>query len=243
MATVKYNYTEKKDFFERAAWGDNRVIFGIDEVGRGCLAGPVVTAAVMLFTHAKHDLLVDSKKLSKKQLQIAYGWICQNAVIACGSLNNRAIDEHNIYQATLRSMRRTLLQLLAQMPIAPAKILVDAMPVSLQNTAHEQLDILYFPFGESRSSSIAAASIVAKVTRDNLMAQFDSLFPTYQLARHKGYGTKIHQAALQNGPSLIHRMTFLKNATWSVSAPSNGIINSQMSLLFDQQKELQEDIC
>lgn len=198
----------KKDFFEKSAWAQKRLVIGVDEVGRGCLAGPVVTAAVMLHGK-KSNLIKDSKMLTKAQREKAAAWIRNNSYYSIGIASHHIIDERNIYQATLVAMRKALLHLLIK-TAQPDAILIDAMPVSLGNTSFSAIPIHYAPFGESWSSSIAAASIIAKVYRDALMERLHTFIPGYHLAEHKGYATKEHrQAVAELGSSIIHRESFL----------------------------------
>lgn len=233
MVTIKHRESFKKDYFETTAWQEGTLICGVDEVGRGCLAGPVVTAAVILFPHKKSRIIKDSKLLDAKELQVAYSWIVQNGWFSVGIFNHRTINDHNIYQATLKAMRRALLQLFAHCPQLPSKILIDAMPVSLAATPYESIDILHFPFGEQKSTSIAAASIVAKVTRDQLMRTLHRSFPVYHFAKHKGYSTKLHQTAIKaHGPSVLHRELFIKDKKWLQA--------QQMSFDFDAQNHASE---
>lgn len=201
-----------KNQFEMAAWAQGHAICGIDEVGRGCLAGPVVTAAVILPPHSNHELLRDSKTMSEAQRLTAYAWIVQNAWYGVGIINHRIIDERNIWHATLIAMKKAFMQVAVVSPLSPQVVVIDAMPLSLSGTSHAALPIHYFCKGESLSVSIAAASIVAKVQRDALMTRMNQVFPGYHFADHKGYATKKHQAALiAQPPSLIHRTTFLRN--------------------------------
>ncbi|MFA6066636.1 MAG: ribonuclease HII [Candidatus Babeliaceae bacterium] len=207
MVTIKRLPDFKKNSYEEAAWARNGVIAGVDEVGRGCLAGPVVAAAVILKPKKTHPLVKDSKLLDAAELQKAYSWIIKNSWYGTAIINNNLIDKINIYQATLTCMRRAAHQLLATAPRAPELFVVDAMPLVLGNF---QGDIIHFIYGEKKSSSIAAASIVAKVTRDAIMQRHDSTFPGYNLARHKGYSTPSHKKILIESPqSLIHRVTFI----------------------------------
>jgi len=223
MATINYKESFRKNFFETTAWSSNKLICGIDEVGRGCLAGPVVTAAAILKPHKKSPLLKDSKLLKQEELLKAYQWIIKNSWYSWAIMSNKEVDKYNIYQATLRAMKRNVMQLFATCPIKPSQILIDAMPLNLASTAYHEIDVLHFPFGERKSSSIAAASIIAKVTRDQIMQHMDSSFPYYQLARHKGYGTVVHRDAIkQRGASLIHRKTFLSQ--------KNSMIKEQLVL-------------
>jgi ribonuclease HII len=199
----------KKDFFEKSAWAQGRFVIGVDEVGRGCLAGPVVTAAVMLQSK-RSSLIKDSKILTKTQREQAAVWIKKNSWYSIGIASHHIVDECNIYQATLRAMRKAIMHLLIKTP-EPVHILIDAMPVTLQETSVAHVPIHHAPFGESWSSSIAAASIVAKVYRDALMERMHTIVPGYHLAEHKGYATKAHRQAVQElGSSIIHRESFIR---------------------------------
>jgi ribonuclease HII len=209
-----YNIKEhfKKNHFELKNWQENRLVCGIDEVGRGCLAGPVVTAAAILLPNKKNPLLKDSKLLSHEELQKAYKWLTKNSFFSCAIVNHRDIDLYNIYYATLRAMKRSVAQLMNIGPKQPSTILIDAMPLTLAQTPYEHIDIFHFPFGERKSDSIAAASIIAKVKRDELMRIIARSFPNYHFEKHKGYATKLHQEAIElYGTSIIHRKTFLKD--------------------------------
>lgn len=200
----------KKDFLEKSAWGQNRLVVGVDEVGRGCLAGPLVTAAVMLHANKRSRLIKDSKILTKVQREQAAAWIIKNSWYSIGIVSHHLVDERNVYQATLVAMRKALMGLLIKVP-EPLHILVDAMPVQLSGTSFAHIPIRYAPFGESWSTSIAAASIIAKVYRDALMERLHTVIPGYALHEHKGYATKNHRNAVQTlGMSVIHRTTFME---------------------------------
>jgi ribonuclease HII len=150
--------------------------------------------------------------MSEEDRLRAYKWITKNCRYNVGILHNRIIDRHNIYQTTLMAMKKALVHLLATCPghTHPSAILVDAMPLNISDTSYKDIPIYHFINGEKKSSSIAAASIVAKVTRDRLMAQMAPLFPAYQLASHKGYCTQTHQDAIHaHRHSVIHRLSFL----------------------------------
>lgn len=206
MATIKRIPNFKKNSFEDAVWAKNSLIAGVDEVGRGCLAGPVVVAAVILKQSTKNRLIKDSKLLDAQGLEKAYNYIVKNSWHATAVLNNNFIDKVNIYQATLSGMRRASCQLLATAP-TPELFVVDAMPLVLE---HFNGDVVHFIYGEKKSISIAAASIVAKVTRDRIMRRHDVYFPGYNLARHKGYSTPGHKKMLSElSQSLLHRLTFI----------------------------------
>lgn len=210
MATIKYTESFTKNFFEQLACQKNQFVCGIDEVGRGCLAGPVVAcAAILKQPHTSYELK-DSKLLSAAKREQAFTWLTKNCWYAIALVPNRDIDEHNIYQATLKAMKRAFLQLTTQLHKPPNTVLVDAMPLNLDNTAYHDLPIYHFPFGEQKSSSIAAASIIAKVLRDKLMITYNHYFPGYLMNVHKGYATKKHKLALCHGISILHRKSFIK---------------------------------
>ncbi len=200
----------KKNFYEEQAWAAGEYIAGVDEVGRGCSAGPVVAAAAILHPRKKHPLLKDSKVLTRAQLEEAAEWLKKHAWYAIGTASAREIDTHNIYRATQKAMCRALAQLWAITPQKPSKILVDAMPLIVPGL---DSPILYFIKGEQKSTSIAAASIIAKVYRDRLMESLAPSFPAYGLEKHKGYATAFHQQAISGqGVTIIHRTTFMQRA-------------------------------
>ncbi|MEQ1793669.1 MAG: ribonuclease HII [Nitrospira sp.] len=178
-----------------------RRIAGVDEAGRGPLAGPVVAAAVILPVRCRLTGVDDSKQLSASARDRLYAVIMDRAVsIGVGSSTADEIDQINILEATKQAMRRALAALL---PV-PDYVLIDA--VSLSGVAMPVRPIIK---GDALSLSIAAASIVAKVTRDRLMVQFHEVYPQYNFLSHKGYGTEEHLARLaEYGPSPIHRRTF-----------------------------------
>lgn len=201
-----------KNSFEHAAWSGHTFICGIDEVGRGCLAGPLVTAAVILPINTTYRNLKDSKAMTESERLTAYKWITRSCWYGYGIIHHRGIDQENIYQATLLAMKRALLNACAQCPHTPSAIVVDAMPLTLLDTSFKDIPVHSFIKGESRSSSIAAASIIAKVRRDALMQNYEKLFPGYYLAEHKGYATQKHtDAILHKAPCIIHRTSFLTN--------------------------------
>ena len=180
-----------------------RIICGVDEAGRGPLAGPVCAAAVILPPNADIPGLNDSKKLTDKRRRELFPIIKEQAVAyGIGLASHEEIDEINILQATYLAMERAL----AQLSVKPELALIDG------NRAKDfGIPVQTVVKGDSLSASIAAASILAKVTRDDLMMQAAEEYPQYQFDVHKGYGTKAHYEALTAyGPSPIHRMTFLK---------------------------------
>ncbi len=198
------------NFFENSAWNKGRACCGIDEVGRGCLAGPLVSAAVIVPPGKQSVLLKDSKVLTEVQRVHAYNWIVQHCWCGIGIVDNYTIDRHNIWQATLISMKKALLHALSRCPFNPVSILVDAMPLQLFDTDCADIPVYYFNKGENKSCSIAAASILAKVKRDALMDKFDAIFPGFKLLDNKGYGTAQHKRVLKDGSLLIiHRKSFL----------------------------------
>lgn len=179
-------------------------ICGIDEAGRGPLAGPVVAGAVILRPDTEILYLNDSKKLSEKRREVLYDEILEKAAATgVGIVGPARIDEINILQATYEAMRMAI----SSLEVCPGVLLNDA--VTIPEVVIPQVPIIK---GDAKSVSIAAASIIAKVTRDRLMAEYDKVIPGYGFAGHKGYGTKQHIKALKElGPSPIHRATFIKN--------------------------------
>lgn len=201
-----------KNLFEKIAWGKNKYVCGIDEVGRGCLAGPVVTAACVIPINTSNNILKDSKLMTKEQRNKAFLWIKKNCFYSISILDHNSIDQLNIYQATRISMQKSLLQLLNIIPFKISEIeyiLTDAMPISWP-LKKNNVDIKYFSKGETYSSSIATASIVAKVFRDNLMEKLQNNFPKFKFQKNKGYGTTEHINVIKKeGISIIHRNSFL----------------------------------
>jgi len=196
--------------FEQALWQQGVLrIAGVDEAGRGPLAGPVVAAAAILPSHwvdagLPDELagLNDSKKLTETQREKYFEFLthCAEIEFAIAQVNATVIDEINILQATHRAMNEAL----AQLNPLPPHALVDGKPVKTLRVPQTAI-----VKGDSRSYSIAAASVLAKVTRDWLMLEYHAQFPKYGFAEHKGYGTAKHLAAIeQHGPCAIHRMSF-----------------------------------
>jgi len=194
---------------EQHYWKENKVVCGVDEAGRGCMAGPVVIAAAILKPNTNHKLLIDSKKLTREQLEFMYHWLLDKCIFSISIASPRIIDLHNIYQATAIHMRFGLLHLLHN-SARPDIIAIDAMPVNLQNTPYSDIEISSMIQGESKSTSIAAASIIAKVTRDMLMSRIETSFPGYGLDQHKGYCTMTHKKnTVSLKPTIIHRNSYL----------------------------------
>ena len=189
--------------FERM-YPDLTYICGIDEAGRGPLAGPVVAGAVILPKDFKIPYLNDSKQLSAARRDQLYDEIMKQAVsVGVGMASPARIDEINILQATYEAMRQAIDALSER----PQILLNDAVRIP-------EVEILQVPIvkGDSKSLSIAAASVIAKVTRDRLMMEYDTVMPEYGFAGHKGYGSAAHIAAIKKyGPSPIHRASFIKN--------------------------------
>ena len=179
------------------------LIAGVDEVGRGPLAGPVVAAAVILPKNCEILYINDSKKLSKKKRELIFDEIIEKAIATgLGLVSPDRIDKINILQATYEAMRLAI----EDLSVPPDLLLVDAL--TIPGIDQEQIPIVK---GDTKSISIAAASILAKVTRDRMMAEYDERWPGYDFAQNSGYGTKSHREALQKlGLTPIHRRTFVK---------------------------------
>lgn len=194
---------ESLKVYERE-YGPMGVVCGIDEVGRGPLAGPVVAGAVILPTDCQILYLNDSKKLTERRRELLYDEIMEKAVsVGIGVVSQERIDEINILQATYEAMRQAVEKLIP----SPDVLLNDA--VTIPGLDKKQVPIIK---GDAKSLSIAAASVVAKVTRDRMMVALDEKYPGYGFASNKGYGSAAHIAALKSlGPCEIHRRTFIKN--------------------------------
>jgi ribonuclease HII len=202
--------TLSKNCYESLYWKKNLLVCGLDEAGRGPLAGPLVAAAVILPNGTKYRLLKDSKIMTPQERERAFIWICANAAYGLGIVPLYHIDQHNIWHATLWGMRRAVLQLLYGTKIQPGAFLVDAMPLSLMGTPYERIPVHAFVYGEQLSCSVAAASIVAKVVRDRIMEYMAPCFPLYKLEKNKGYATSEHCEYLQqHGQSLAHRVSYM----------------------------------
>lgn len=185
-------------------YADYAYICGIDEVGRGPLAGPVVAGAVILPKDCDILYINDSKQLSEKKREELYDIIMEKAVAAAvGYASVERIDEINILQATFEAMREAI----SKLPVSPDILLNDA--VTIPQVSIPQVPIIK---GDAKSISIGAASIIAKVTRDRLMVEYDSIFPEYGFASNKGYGSAAHIEAIKKiGPCPIHRKSFIGN--------------------------------
>lgn len=186
--------------YERRFWGKGQLVAGVDEVGRGPLAGPVVTAAVIIDENFDLIDVNDSKKLTPKRRLELYPKILEKAVsVGIGIKNAQVIDEINIYEAD----RLAMAEAVKNLDRKPDALVVDAMDVPIDIP---QIKLIK---GDAKSNSIAAASIVAKVFRDKLMDDYDALYPQYKFSKNAGYGTKDHLDALNKfGPTPIHRKSF-----------------------------------
>lgn len=189
---------------EENKYYNEKVVFiaGCDEAGRGPLCGPVVAAACILPTNFNSDLINDSKKLTEKKREEAYKLIVENAIaFSVGIIDSEEIDKINIYAASKKAMIIALSKLNHQIDL----ILTDAMPLKFEDV--QVIDIIK---GDAKSKNIAAASIIAKVTRDRMMEEYDKLYPQYDLKHNKGYGTKKHLEALSiYGPIKgFHRFSY-----------------------------------
>ena len=229
----KGNFTKiSHNFFERAAWNENFYVCGLDEAGRGPLAGPVVAAAVILPLNTRIDGLVDSKALSEAKRNTAYEWITSNSTWAAAFSSNTLIDKINIYAATIYAMKAAYNQAIEKSKIIFKSIkfvLSDAVPLKINsNNTHEKMEFYNFNFGESKSESIAAASIVAKVTRDQIIKNLISpCFPKFQFPSNKGYGTASHTKIINElGRSSIHRESF------KIPTPKNTEIKHEQTRVF-----------
>jgi ribonuclease HII len=190
--------------FETRLWDVGLVhIAGVDEVGRGCLFGDVVAAAVILPARLQLLGVDDSKKLSEKKREISYELVLREAAAwGIGRVDAEHIDRINIKQAARLAMRKAV----EQLSIVPEQLLIDAERIDL---GIAQTPIIK---GDQLSQSIAAASIVAKVTRDRLCLEWDRMYPEYGISIHKGYATKLHRERIKElGPTPLHRQSFLKN--------------------------------
>lgn len=184
--------------YEHSIWQQNKVLCGLDEAGRGPLAGPVVVAGVILKPGIIHPDINDSKKLSQKKRLLLFDWITQNALwFEIKIVNSEIIDQLNIYRATQKAMEEIAIKSQADL------ILSDAMPLKIQQ------EVIALVKGDQKSVSIAAASILAKVTRDELMEVYDQHYPGYGFKKHKGYPTKAHYDAIKDlGITPIHRLSY-----------------------------------
>jgi len=211
--TRKVQLLQDLHAFDRTQAGDLKGwMAGVDEAGRGPLAGPVVAAAAIVFQPEALLGVNDSKKLSASRREKLYGVIARSCLVGIGVVDEKQIDEINIYEATRLAMKKAVLNL----PHTPVLLLTDGnMRLDLPL---EQKSVIQ---GDQKSLSIAAASIVAKVFRDHWMRKLHELYPAYAFADHKGYGTAAHLKALcEAGPSPVHRQSFapVREAALGISA-------------------------
>ena len=208
--------TERMYLFERK-YADLGFLIGVDEAGRGPLAGPVCAGAAVLPADRTFFYLNDSKKLTEKKREALYGFL-QREALACATafVEPARIDEINILEATYEAMEQAVLSVIARLAekgipeTRTGALLIDAVHVK-QLERFKQVSIVK---GDAQSASIAAASVLAKVTRDRLMEEYDRQYPQYGFAKHKGYGTAAHIAAIREyGPCPIHRKTFITKFT------------------------------
>ena len=185
----------------------NKLICGIDEAGRGPLAGPVIVGAVVMKPDSKLEWVNDSKKVTEKRREILYDRIIEESLAwGVGIVSWDEIDDLNILNATKKGLTIALKQVVDKLQAKPDIVLVDAL---------REIDTLGIPYqsiikGDATCYSIACSSIIAKVTRDRIMREYDDAFPEYGFAKHKGYGTKEHIEAIKKyGPCLIHRKSFI----------------------------------
>ncbi len=202
LALAKEKERMRQLFSYEREYGAFQAICGIDEAGRGPLAGPVVAGAVILPKNCDILYINDSKKLSEKKREMLYDEIMVRAVaVGVGVVSWERIDEINILQATYEAMR----QAIAGLSVTPDLLMNDAVTIPGVNV--KQVPIVK---GDAKSASIGAASIIAKVTRDRIMLEYHKLYPEYGFDAHKGYGTKAHIEALRKyGPCPIHRRSFI----------------------------------
>ena len=197
--------TKLRELEERLYSEGTKYICGIDEAGRGPLAGPVVVGAVIMPKDSFIEGINDSKKISENKREKLYDIITKEAIsYSVGIISQNTIDEINILNATKLGVKKAL----EGLDVRPDTILIDAL---------KGMDTLGIPYmsiikGDAKCYSIAAASIIAKVTRDRLMRQWDEVYPDYGFSKHKGYGTKEHIEKIKKfGPCLLHRKSFIKN--------------------------------
>lgn len=217
MSNQKINLYE---FEERLYDEGYHTICGVDEAGRGPLAGPVVVASCILPPFLRIEGINDSKQLSAKKRAELYKIIVKNAIdYNIVFISEKEVDSLNIYQATKKGM----LEAINGLKKTPDYALIDAMPLGELKLPHNSII-----HGDARCASVAAASILAKVTRDEFMEKMDVKYPNYGFKKHKGYGTKSHLEALEKyGPCEIHRKTY---------APVSKYFSKQMSFQFDEKE-------
>ena len=198
-----------KSFEDNLRKEGNKLIIGIDEAGRGPLAGPVAVGAVIMKPDSMLEWVNDSKKVTAKRREILYDKIIEDSIAWSVQLvSEKEIDEKNILQATKEGLTLAIQDILSQVDEKPSLVIVDAL---------REINTMGIPYesiikGDATCYSISCASILAKVTRDRIMDEWDKVYPEYGFAKHKGYGTKMHIEAIQKyGSCPIHRKTFIKH--------------------------------
>ena len=218
MTDTKVNLYQKEEYLYDSGL---KLVCGCDEAGRGPLAGPVVVAAVIMPPLERIEGINDSKKLSDKKRRELYKIIEKKALaISVAFVYEDEIDELNIYQATKKGM----LEAINKLKVKPDYSLIDAMPLDELKMPHESII-----HGDAKSASIAAASIIAKVTRDNYMEKMDFKYPNYGFKRHKGYCTKQHVLALEKyGPCKIHRKSYYPVSKYYEDVPERTLFDLRL---------------
>lgn len=201
--------TNLKRYEENLYNEGNKLICGIDEAGRGPLAGPVAVGAVVMKRESMLEWVNDSKKVTEKRREILYDKIIEDSLAwSVQLISEKDIDELNILNATKKGVTLAIKDIIEQLKTKPDIIILDAL---------KEINTFNIPYqsiikGDATCYSISCASILAKVTRDRLMKEYDEKYPQYGFAKHKGYGTKVHIDAIkQYGPTEIHRKTFIEN--------------------------------
>lgn len=187
------------------------IIIGVDEVGRGPLAGPVVAGAVLLNTYRFKSRIDDSKKLSPELRETAFLEIIKKSVFGIGIVGEKVIDQVNIFQATRLAMEQAVNSVVERISAVPGAFKDQKIQVLVDGNIHLNIGVPHIPIikGDAKSKSIASASILAKVVRDRIMQLYDRLYPQYGFCHHKGYSTKEHRNFIrQFGPCFIHRKSF-----------------------------------
>lgn len=201
--------TNLKKYEENLYSEGNNLICGVDEAGRGPLAGPVAVGAVVMKKDSMLEWINDSKKVTEKRREILYDRIIEDSLAwSVRLISEKDIDELNILNATKKGVTLAIKDIIEQLKTKPDIIILDAL---------REIDTFNIPYqsiikGDANCYSISCASILAKITRDRLMKEYDEKYPEYGFAKHKGYGTKMHIDAIkQYGPTEIHRKTFIEN--------------------------------
>jgi len=271
--TVFINTRFKRHHFEALADREGFLVAGIDEVGRGPGAGPVLAAAVVLHPGKRHPLLKDSKILTADQRAKAYTWLLQNSWHGWASISAHCIDHNGIAEATKIAMERAFHNLCQVLTTVPTAVLVDAVPLSLplrrdknsppdpflslcskqlrSNLTEDQAEsvlrnprdkVIAFYYGEQQSRTIAAASIIAKVIRDQIMTTLAPLFPIYGFGDHKGYTTPAHRYAIDTyGISVLHRRVWKSNQMATPSSATQDVPEASMPIFHEIPKDSKEN--